>query len=423
MEIPKMSNQVQAPTHTAAQLNMIYGINPVNGQTNLPTHIQAALTAQPKGKKTYAAIVNAKRKSNQNNIFTLKDRWDDAMNSLTASQKAAFDMLLKAAKAEFKRRHPNLKSFSDMRLVSARLLPLSEVNIDDTMQRMLIIKWVLTIMNNFTESMVVPVQVYKDSITGKYHAWDGQHTALALYLIATEIFGEDPATVQIPVNISHSTLKSEIRDNFIKHNGGEGKQPLDPIDIFIQMVFGVRIDSSKDPSWITAEAKQQQLEKHDLFVTADKFNDAHLPGAISRLQEINKMDVEAVGWLCRYLSKVGCDHRPADEKEMVMMGAFFDQCHKSKIKVDDAYIDLLADTALMLWNADFDPTGPFWAKAGIAYKRWHKAMNIPTNYACFKKEFNQGMPFLMAQLRKSFALPVPNITTSSAFVPAASDLF
>lgn len=418
-----MSNQVQAPTHTAAQLNMIYGVNPVNGQTNLPPHLKAALTAQPRSNKTYASTVNAKRKSNQNNIFTLKGRWDDAINSLTASQQTAFNQLLKSAKAEFKRRHPTFKFFSDMKLVMAQELPLAEIHIDDTMQRMLIIKWVLTIMNDFTESMVVPVQVYKDSITGKYHAWDGQHTALALYLIATEIFGEDPATAQIPVNIYHSTLKSEIRNNFIKHNGGDGKQPLDLIDIFIQMVFGVRIDNSKDPSWITAEAKQQQLEKHDLFVTAAKFNDAHLPGAISRLQEINKMDVEAVGWLCRYLSRVGCDHRPADEKEMVMMGAFFDRCHKSKIKVDDAYIDLLADTALMLWNADFDPQGPFWAKAEIAYKRWHSAMNIPTSYARFSKELNQGMPFLMAQLRKSFALPIPNIATSSEFVPAAGDLF
>jgi hypothetical protein len=309
-----------------------------------------------------------------------------------------------------------------MKLVMAQFLPLADIHIDDTMQRTLSIKWVLTIINDFIESMVVPIQIYKDSITGKHHAWEGQHTALSLWIIATEIFGEDPSKVLIPVNIYHSNLKAQIRNNFIKHNGGDGKLPLDLIDIFIQMVYGVRIDGSKDPDWIKAEATQRHIEEHDLFVTAAKFNDAHLPGAISRLHEINKMDPEAVGWLCRYLSKVGCDSRPADEKEMVMMGTFFDRCHRHKIKVDDAYIDQLAHTVLFLWKGDFDKNGPFWAKADVAYKNWHSSMGIPT-FARFSREAVHGIPFLMAQLRKSFPLPIPNITTSSEFVPDAKDLF
>jgi hypothetical protein len=401
-----MSTQLIIPTNTA---NLLRYTQTHSAPASI-THL------------SHATQINNRLKGNSNKVLTLKQRWDDAMAACSKSQRAAYKQLLSAAKAEFKRRNPHLKKSSDLKLVIAHELPCLDIYVDDSMQRMLIMKWVLEIINDFLESMVMPIQVYKDATTGKYHAWDSQHTAIALWLIATEIFGEDPSTIKFPVNISQSTNKAQIRSNFVRHNGGKGKLRLDLIDIFIQMVLGVRLDGNNDPEWIKAEEKQQHLERYDLFVTAAKFNDTHLPGAITRLQEINKMSPESVRWLCRYLSKVGCDMRPAEEKEVTMMGQFFDQCYKSKIKVDDSYIDLLADTALILWNADFNENGLFWNKAGVAYKNWHKAMKIGLR-SRFSKEPVHGMPFLMAQLQKSFALPIPSITTSSEFVPNQKDLF
>ncbi len=419
-----MSATVTIPANTLAALAAAHGIAPsqINQTSNLPLAVQAALKAPPVVNTSYAALINAQRNINAGNILTIKQRWDETFNAATLSQQTMFKHLLAAAKAEFRRRNPKLKKFTEINLVQAQSLYLTDIYIDTTMQRDLTIEWVLTMLNSFVQTMVVPIQVYKDSVTGQYHAWDGQHTVILLWLIATDLFGQDPATIQIPVNIYSSTTKAEIRNNFIQHNGGKGKLPLDLIDTFLQKVYGVRIDGSKDPDWIEAEKKQQQLEKHNLFVTAAKFNNTDMPGAITRLPEINKLSPVAVGWLCQYLSKVGCDARPADEKEMVMMGMFFDRCYKAKIKVTDTYIDDLANVALMLWGADFDKNGAFWAKADTAYKNWHASLNVD-NDARFNKQPVHGMPFLMAQLRKSFPRPIPNIITGSEFAPDAGDLF
>ena len=47
-----------------------------------------------------------------------------------------------------------------------------------------------------------------------------------------------------------------------------------------QKVYGVPVDGSTNPSWLETEQKQQMLEKHKLFVTADKFDNTHEVGAI-----------------------------------------------------------------------------------------------------------------------------------------------
>ena len=46
--------------------------------------------------------------------------------------------------------------------------------------------------------MVMPIQVYKEE-GDDWIAWDGQHTAITLYIIATKVFGERPQTINIPL--------------------------------------------------------------------------------------------------------------------------------------------------------------------------------------------------------------------------------
>ena len=283
--------------------------------------------------------------------------------------------------------------------------------------------------------MVVPIQVYKDT-NGVMQAWDGQHTLLTLWIIATQIFDEDPNTLTIPINLYKSNQKSEMRHSFISHNGGDGKLKLDAIDIFEQQVFGIRVDKSTNPDWAETEQKQTYLEEHGLFVTAAKFGDTHMPGAITRLQEINKMHPISVKWLSQYLSAVGCTTRPAVEKEVVMMGYFFDKCRIAKINVTDSYIAKLANVTTSLWGADFSPTSRFWVKAERAYKNWHTIVNtkldangkeIETSGKKIEPRFDknppQGMPFLLAQLKKSFDGAVFESQSSSEFTPAVTDLF
>lgn len=373
---------------------------------------------------SYASMKNAQYNHGASAAIKLQDRWNQTFNSLPQHVQHAISQNLSQLILEFKRRFPNIQKWEDLCLAQSVEIPLDEIWIDDTMQRQLDIFWVLKILSQFSAIKVVPIQVYRET-DGKVLGWDGQHTAILLWVICTQILGLDPKDVKIPVNIYHSSKKSEMRDNFITLNSTAGKKSLGLIDIWEQMIYGVRIDGSRNPEWITAERKQAIIEKYDLFVTDKKFNDTDMPGAISRLQEINKYSIETIENLMHYLSLVTCGQRAVAEKEMVMMSLFFERCRLANIKVDHAYIAELAMVADTLWGADFTPYGKFWNKAQVAYLNWHSkyVQSVTAAEPRFQKEPPHGMPFLLAQLGKSFSRPIPANTSNSPFVPEAKDLF
>jgi hypothetical protein len=373
--------------------------------------------------KSYATKINERYSNSASHVVTLRERWTMTYNSATPRQQQQIDNMLSAAKFEFRRRNPLIKTWADLDLAEAKQVLMSSVRIDGSMQRKLDIDWVIELLTKFCSTMVVPIQVYRPSNDNdEFLAWDGQHTLMLLWVIATQIMELSEDAVEIPVNIYKSNQKSQMRANFISLNSKEGKKMLEQIDIFMQKIFGVRIDHSSNPEWIEAEKKQQHVETHDLFLTSEKFGDDEQPGAISRLQEINKLSPDSVGWLSQYLSLVSGGKRPAGEKEMVMMGQFFYRCKAANIKVDHAYITELANVAKQLWDADFDPHGKFWVRAANAYYNWHHNAGLIGD-ARFSKEPPHGMPFLLAQLRKSFGRPVPSNISNSEFVPAVKDLF
>lgn len=384
--------------------------------------VTEALTNPTPVPTTYAGRVNSRYNNTASHIVTPKQRWDMTYNLLSQHNQQMIDFSLEQAKYEFRRRNPNIKNWSDINLAEAKSVPMSTVSIDGSMQRLLNIDWLLDLLTKFESIKIMPIQVYRpDPTNDEFLAWDGQHTLLLLWIISTQILGMDPKDVMIPVNVYKSDSKAEMRTNFVVLNSNAGKKQLDTVDIFQQMVFGVRADGNTSPDWVEAEKKQQHIEKNDLFVTAKKFSDDHEVGAISRLQEINKMTPESVGWLSKYLALVA-KNRCVAEKEMVMMGQYFDRCRTAGIKVDNSYIIQLATVAKMLWDADFEPNGKFWNKAAAAYYNWHTKMGNYSN-ARFSKEPPHGMPFLLAQLRKSFNGKIPANTSTSEFVPAAEDLF
>jgi hypothetical protein len=189
------------------------------------------------------------------------------------------------------------------------------------------------------------------------------------------------------------------------------------------MVFGVRVDGADNPIWIATEKKQQAIEAAGLFVTSKKFGDEDEIGAISRLQEINKLSVEAVGWLTKYLAYSTGLTRSVDEKEIVMMGHFFLRCTQARIVVTDQYIAELFTVFNNLFGCDFTPNGNFWTKASVAYANWHNANSYSLSGPRFNKEPVHGFPFMIAQLQKSFTQSLPRSDSNSEFWPAAEDLF
>jgi hypothetical protein len=383
---------------------------------------------------TYAQSRNARFNNTKSQIDSIKQRWDKTYNALPPHQQKVVDYALESAKAEFRRRNPNITKWQQLPLAEAKSVLLKTIRIDGTMQRQLDIFWVLKLLNQFMATMVVPIQVYRPNADkDEYLAWDGQHTVVLLWLISTMIFEEEFDTIVVPVNLYQSSLKAEMRANFITLNTKEGKKQLELIDIWDQQVYGVRTDGSTNPIWIETEQKQSMLERHGVFVTAKKFGDDDQPYAISRLQEINKISVESVDHLAYYLSIVcnlGEEPRPADEKEIVMMAHFFDRIRVQNtwafgdvITVTPEYITALASTMNSLFDADFSPNGKFWTRASNAYGNWHARVNGGFAQPRFNKEPVHGFPFLIAQLKKSFEFDVPASDSKSEFRPAEVDLF
>jgi bifunctional DNase/RNase len=374
----------------------------------------------------YAVTKNSRFSMTASQIRTIKQRWDETYNALPIIQQKAIDNALAAAIAEFRRRNPKIKGTKDLKkqLAKAWTVKMSQVCIDDTMQRQLNIAWVITLLNLFVSTKVIPIHVYQpDPNDELYLAWDGQHTLVLLWLICTQIFGEDPDTFEIPVNVYASHQKAEMRGCFIDLNSEEGKKMLDLFDKIEQMIYGVRVDGSTNPLWVLAEQKQQIVENHGLFLTSKKFGDDHMPGAISRMQEINKMQPDSLEWLCDYLVAVGAQTRAVEEKEMVMMAYFFERCRLAKLKLTQKQVHDIANVTKTHWGADFSPSGRFWAKVANAYHIWH-AVHVQYGTPRCNKEPIHGFPFLAEQVKKQLnGFAKLNSNTSSEFVPDQADLY
>jgi hypothetical protein len=201
--------------------------------------------------------------SNKESFFVnLKDRLKNTINSFVFTKQKSIEAAINIACNRFIKLHPTKQKFEDLDLCESIMLPLSDILIDVTMQRMLDLNWVLYIIGHFRDVQAQPIQVYRVVDTdgnlsyypagksGLYASWDAQHTAMALYIICVYIFKQDPSKVMVPVVIYKVSKKADIRENFISGNTKAGKKLLDAIDVYMQQIFGVRIDGSTNPTWI-----------------------------------------------------------------------------------------------------------------------------------------------------------------------------
>lgn len=390
---------------------------------------------------TYASRVNAKYNNHSSNFVDLKTRLDTAINQLPAFKQIGIRGSLTNAMKQWKLRFPAVNALSDLKLVRSLMVPLSDILIDTTMQRELSLAWVLEILTKFRAVQAQPIQLYEvsEDTNGDlsyypagdklYASWDAQHTAIVYYIIAVWILGEDPRKVMVPVNIYSVTQKSEIRQNFVSGNTSEGKKLLEEIDIFIQMVFGVRIDGNTNPNWVEAELKQQYLEQAELFVTNAKFGDTDQPGAISRMQEIGSYTSDIIRKFCLYTSTIPVA-RPIASQEIEIMCAWFDMCKKNGIDYTDEEVVDLGNHLHTLFDANFHESSPFWEQVKTSYYNWHKAYwsSVPAYQRpnpSFSKNWRNGGAFLWYQLQKTWTNGrVPSrMSISTAFKPATGDLY
>jgi hypothetical protein len=345
---------------------------------------------------------------------------------------------LKNAIKVFQKNNPLVKCFEDLQLCVAGLTPMSDILIDITIQRILNLTWVIEILKNFREPQADPIKLYEVTAGGDlaklypvgtklFASWDAQHTAIVYWIIAVMIFGQDSKKVMVPSILYKVKNRADIRENFVNGNSKAGKHLLESIDLFMQMVLGVRQDGSTNPKWIEAERKQTFLAEADLFVTHEKFGNTNQPGAISRMTEIDKYTSDVIRQFCMYTTTFPVS-RPIDSQEIEIMCAWFDMAKNAGIHYTDDQIVDLGNHIHDLFGADFHESSDFWDKVKIAYVNWHRAyyQKLPATMrpsAKMAKNWNTGGTFLWHQLTKSWNGAIPPLSNSTPFIPDVKDLY
>lgn len=323
---------------------------------------------------TPAQIVNQKYASNTSVFVSPEQRINDYLGSVPGSKTE-----LVAAISNFKQRNPNLNA-NTVQLPIAHMVRLSDILIDDTMNRPLDWRHLMGIIEEFDPVLVDGVRVYEDAnMPGKLVAWDGQHTTLALYILFCMVFGKRPEDVMIPVTINRSHLKSAIRKTFIKHNSstkkGGIKLELSPLDLYSQEVFGVRIDKSTDPNWIVSEQKQTYLENAELYLI-DKNNYGSLvgDGAITRPSDIINEDpfiVEqfAIYWTHRCQVKLSSVVEP---KEIVIICQLLHAFKNANVTLTATDFANMVALFNKCFKIEFKAKAAIYDRLNVAFNNWYK---------------------------------------------------
>jgi hypothetical protein len=399
--------------------------------------------------RPHARARNALYNKNAANYVTLKERWNNTLAALPIPQRNSTVSKLKNAIKAFRARYPNIKSFNEPSFRLCRAIPvhLDHLWIDTTIQRHLDLDWVIKIVESFVVYQAMPVQVYRvaaQDLPGVFNdqdewwaSWDGQHTAVAFWIIATMIFQQAPEEVTVPVVEYDMRNRLECRMTFIQNNSKEGKKIMAPIDLAMQKIYGVRLDHVQDPNWMAVEQKQTHLESVDLFLTDSKFHDDHEPGAITRAGDVcdEKYSPDLIRQFGIYAARVlDLNPRPVNAKELPIVLGFLKMAQGSNINYSDDEIRSLADLCMELFEADFDERGAFWDKACAAYINWHNDYHADMDENLrpgvkLNKDWAQGGTFFWYQLTKSWrdaqgnAMRMPKLNISTSFRPKTQDLW
>ena len=386
---------------------------------------------------THAQKINSLYDVAESNFVTLQERLEKAL-----AKAPFFKSQLEAVVDEFRRRNcspPTVRGwtkFADINLCQAIQVPFNKIQIDETMQREVNMRHILKILSYFSESMVMAIQVYEDPDNpDNYIAWDGQHTAIALHIILTKVFGERAATAMVPVVVYSSSQKLEIRRNFILLNG-DAKETLDFIDIYKQQVYGVKVDKAdpdKYADWHDNALKNDYFRDAGLFATHAKFGDEDEAGAFTLLADTlmskslkTRKDPEVTRMFAQYWTYLN-ETRPVRAKEARQLYEYFNLCFEQGITIDKEYLLEMVAFTKEYFEANFGENGMFWDKVKDSYTRWYAQAN-PESYAefglkGFTTEMRTGIPFLIAQMRKSTDLATPKYTPNNGYTVVAGDLW
>jgi len=386
---------------------------------------------------THAEKMNARFRLDKSDFKTAAQRIEDYCNQVPGARTE-----LNNAIKDFKRKNPTL-AWKKVNLVRAAAAKISEIRIDDSMNRPLNWQHVLDIIRGFRASQVLAVNVYEDpEAPSCYVAWDGQHTTIVLFIISTMIYDCDPEDVIIPIAISATSNKAEIRENFIAINS-DAQLGLDVYDLFKQMCNGVLVDGATNPKWVTATDKFLALEAAGIFMTKAAYQDTTEDGALTHIELIGKESLAQVERFAQYWQfRKNYESKHVDTKEAIMLFSLFSAAEKEGIEYTPQEISQIVDIFWKAFSCEF--TGEkylnvFWQKLDRAYNAWYdRVYKVPeageedyrpkredmTSNKADSKRVPYALVFLIYQLTKGgFKGQLPAPDKIIAFHPARKDLF
>tara|TARA_R110001606_G_C15361991_1_gene648635 strand:- start:99 stop:1304 length:1206 start_codon:yes stop_codon:yes gene_type:complete len=235
---------------------------------------------------------------------------------------------------------------------------MANIVIDMRLQRVPTMEAIQKYIRNYRWYKVQPIKVFvwKDP-NDKEHlvCWDGQHTLIMLYLIATQVHKLNPSEVQIPVNITDGITIEEARESLMSENG-EGRVLFDAVDMHEQGVFARRDTGSTVKSHSLAEQKQQDLEDNFMFLANPRRGEMDKPGALTRTQEFLDPTYSHVvtKYFAQWFYGLNGSSRHAFGVEVATMYNFFHECVKSGMELDRRYIKQVAMVCRSVTGNDFD---------------------------------------------------------------------
>jgi hypothetical protein len=296
---------------------------------------------------SYAARVNQTYHSDEDKFVTVADR----LQEMYAKDPELFNLLKSLAKGMVAAL--GYESYQDLikdmvGMGEIQYAPVTVVDINDTMQRWPDCGNLLDIVGEFDPSYINRIRTYldshrKDKKVNRHVAWDGQHTVLALYVIAVLGFGCDPEDVLVPVDQYPGDDRAAIRRRFVEFNSGKTSKKLDNIDLYKQYVAGMFHDRIEDFWNVRCYTMQKYFEQYGYYATDEKFGDEKNAGAWSRMTEVfnRNFPVEIFERVMYYHSITNND-KPFVALEIDNMSVFIRQCLNDGIDVTDQYLDDIA---------------------------------------------------------------------------------